>query len=151
MRSRDIVASFFWLLVGAGLIYEGYHTELGTLQEPGSGFVIFWIGIVIVGLSLVLLLMTVFKPAPIEGTSSSWFGPGLGKVLIISLALLLYAYALIPLGFLLTTFLFMLFLFKGINLQGWLASIGGAVLTSLAFYVVFSYWLAVQLPAGILE
>ncbi|MEW6114059.1 MAG: tripartite tricarboxylate transporter TctB family protein [Thermodesulfobacteriota bacterium] len=151
MRSRDIVASIFWLLVGAGLIYEGYRAELGTLQEPGSGFLIFWMGIVIVGLSLLLLFITLFKPAPAEEHPSPWFGPGLSKVLVISIALLLYAYALIPLGFLLTTFLFMFFLFKAINLQSWVVSISGAVISSLVIYLVFSCWLAVQLPEGILR
>jgi putative tricarboxylic transport membrane protein len=151
MKSRDIIASIFWLLIGAGLIYEGYRAELGTLQEPGSGFVIFWMGIVIVGLSLVLLLVTLFKPPPGEEQPSPWFGPGLTKVLIISGALLAYAYALIPLGFLLTTFLFMFFLFKAINLQGWFASISGAIISSLVVYLVFSCWLAVQLPEGILR
>jgi len=151
MRSKDVMASLFWLLVGAGLIFEGYHEELGTLQEPGSGFVIFWMGIAMAGLSLLLLVMTLSKPAPAGEPDSPWFGPGLRKVLAITVALLLYAYALIPLGFLLTTFLLMFFLFKGINFQSWLVSISGAVISSLAFYVVFNHWLSVQLPEGIFK
>ena len=151
MRSKDVIASLFWLIMGAGLIYEGYHEELGTLQEPGSGFVIFWMGAVMMALSLALLFISLFSPAPEEQTDDSWFGSGLKKVLAINCALVLYAYALIPLGFLLTTFCFMLFLFKVINMQGWFASIGGAAVSSLAFYLVFNYWLAVQLPEGILQ
>jgi len=146
---KEQIASIFWLLLGAGLIFEGYRLEVGRLQEPGSGFVIFWMGIIISGLSLLLFASCLRHPAPKPEKPSPWFGRGWKKILAVLAALVVYAYLLIPLGFLLTTFLLMIFLFKGINPQRWLNALGGAVLSSLIVYLVFNYWLGVQLPQGI--
>ncbi len=32
-----------------GVCYGGYDLELGTLRDPGSGFMFFWVGIIMIG------------------------------------------------------------------------------------------------------
>jgi putative tricarboxylic transport membrane protein len=149
LKFKDPIAAIFWFLVGTGLIYEGYHLEVGTLPEPGAGFMIFWMGIIIVGLSLLLFGACLLRPVPQPEKPLPWFGRGWLKILVVVAALAVYAYFLLPLGFLLSTFLLMIFLFKGINPQRWLTALGGAVLSSLVVYLVFHYWLGVQLPQGL--
>ena len=82
MRKRDIISSLFWLIVGIGVCYGGYDLDLGTLQEPGSGFVFFWMGIIMIGLSIGILAGALKKPlSPVNsvpcgrissGKRSSW-------------------------------------------------------------------------------
>jgi hypothetical protein len=53
------------------------------------------------------------------------------------------------LGFLLATFVLLLFFFTALQRQHWLVALGGSVATSLATYLVFKVWLGVNLPAGL--
>ncbi|OLE38406.1 MAG: hypothetical protein AUG00_05555 [Candidatus Rokubacteria bacterium 13_1_20CM_2_70_7] len=59
-----------------------------------------------------------------------------------------YAFALEPLGFLATTFLFLAVLFGAAQPQRWVVSVALSVTTAVLTYVVFKIWLAVQLPSG---
>jgi len=66
------------------------------------------------------------------------------------MALFWYAIFLEILGFLMVTFLLLIFLFRGIEPQRWLVSVGGSALASLICYAIFELWLKTQLPKGIL-
>ena len=50
MKGRDIISSIFWMIIGIGVCYGGYDLEMGTLHDPGSGFIFFWVGIIMIGL-----------------------------------------------------------------------------------------------------
>ncbi len=63
--------------------------------------------------------------------------------------LVLYAIFLNTLGFLLVTFLMMVYLFRVIKPMSWKKILGGAFLTAFGSYAVFELWLQAQLPRGI--
>jgi uncharacterized BrkB/YihY/UPF0761 family membrane protein len=64
-------------------------------------------------------------------------------------ALVLYTILLKTLGFLLTTFLLVLYLFRVIEPLSWKKVFAGAFLTACGAYLVFDLWLQAQLPKGI--
>ena len=133
MKREDIGSSLFWLLLGAGVAYAGWDLGLGKLRDPGPGFMLFWVGLIMVGLSLAI------------GAGALRRAPGAAVALWAG-----YAYALERLGFFLTTVLVLIFLFKAIEPQRWTVAVAGAVLTALAAYGLFSLWLGAQLPRGAL-
>ena len=51
------------MAIGAGVCYGGYDLELGTLRDPGSGFMFFWVGIIMMGLSLAILIRAMREKA----------------------------------------------------------------------------------------
>ena len=133
-----------------GICYGGYDLELGTLRDPGSGFMFFWVGILMMGLSASVFIRALKmkgdgKKASILGKDIRW-----KKVLVVLAGLFLYAYVFTSLGFILTTGLLLLFLFKAIEPQKWSWAVLGAVVSTLAAYGVFQLWLGSQLPKGIL-
>ena len=65
-------------------------------------------------------------------------------------AILGYSFILTDLGFVSSTFLLMLFMFRIIFSLGWRMSSLTALITSLCAYLLFKVWLGVQLPAGYL-
>ena len=73
------------------------------------------------------------------------------KGIYVLLALLIYTFAFVHIGFVLSTILLLVFLFKAIEPERWTIAIGGAILASLVCFVVFSLWLDVQLPRGFIE
>lgn len=151
MKSKDIVSSLFWMLAGAGVIYGGYDLELGTLHDPGSGFMFFWVGIIMMGLSLSILIQALQMRGKGEGLKNIWSEVQWKKIVFVTLALFLYAYVFSTLGFIICTVILLIFLFKAVEPQKWSVAILGAVLSTLTAYLVFQLWLGSQLPKGFLD
>jgi hypothetical protein len=72
------------------------------------------------------------------------------KAATIIVALLIYALTMEHLGFILSTTLFIAFLLWLVERQRWYVIVFGAVLSSLAAYLVFKVWLETALPIGLL-
>lgn len=138
------------MVIGVGICYGGYDLELGTLHDPGSGFIFFWVGIIMVGLSLSIFIRAMRERAKAGEVKLLWSGARWKKVIYVLVALFLYAYAFIALGFILSTALLLIFLFKAVEPQRWSVAIMGAVLSTLTAYAVFQLWLGSQLPKGFL-
>ena len=150
MRGRDLYSSLFWMALGIGVCYGGYDLELGTLHDPGGGFIFFWAGVIIIGLSLGVLVQALRKKAEKGEMRALFAGIPWKKILSVIAALFVYAYAFAPLGFILTTVLLLIFLFKAVEPQRWSWAILGAVISTLAVYGVFRILLQCQLPQGVL-
>ena len=151
MKSKDILSSLFWVLVGAGVCYGGYDLDLGTLHDPGSGFIFFWVGIIMIGLSLSILIQALRMREKGEGLKSIWSEVQWKKIVFVTLALFLYAYVFSTLGFIICTVILLIFLFKAVEPQRWSVAIMGAVLSTLTAYLLFQLWLGSQLPKGLLN
>ena len=134
-----------------GVGYGGYDLELGTLHDPGSGFMFFWVGLIMVGLSLGIFVQGLRKGAEPQRIGGMFSGLQWRKVIYVLIALSLYAYVFNLLGFILATVLLLIFLFKAIEPQRWSVAILGAVVSSVAAYLVFQVWLGSQLPKGFLD
>ena len=149
MRTADVLAALFWLAIALGIVASGWELRLGTLNEPGSGFMIFWVGLAMTALCLAALLAGVRQPAG-EGMGALWAGTRWPLVPYVVVLLGLYAWLLPTLGFLTVTALMLLVLFKTIEPQSWTVSIGGAVVSTAIAWLVFGRWLGTQLPPGTL-
>jgi putative tricarboxylic transport membrane protein len=150
MRTGEILAALFWLAIAIGVTWSGSDLGLGSLRDPGSGFMIFWIGVVMTGLSLGVLAAAARQPAG-AALASLWHGTRWWLVPYVVVLLALYAWLMPQAGFLAGTVVLLFVLFMTIDRQGWLAPPVGAVLVTAAAYVVFHRWLGTQLPAGDLE
>ena len=133
-----------------GVCYGGYDLELGTLRDPGSGFMFFWVGIIMVGLSASILIRALKMKAEVERVSILGKDIRWKKIIAVLAVLFLYAYAFTYLGFILTTGLLLLFLFKAVEPQRWSWAVLGAIVSTLTAYGVFQLWLGSQLPKGFL-
>jgi len=151
MRSNDRYTSIFWGLLGLYLAYEGYRLKLGTLKNPQCGFLIFWAGMVLAGLSLILFFQAYFQRDRSGPKESLWKGVDWRKGTKMMVALLAYTLVFKWLGFIVSTFLLILFLFKGIEPQRWRTALILSVFTITVAYMVFGFFLELQFPAGILH
>ena len=150
MRSRDIISSLFWAAVGIGICCGGYDLGLGNLQDPGGGFMFFWVGVIMIGLSGSILIRAVREKAIAGEMKAVWAGISWKKIVSVLAVLFIYAYFLTPLGFIPATIFLLIFLFKAVEPQRWSWAILGAVVSTLAAYGVFRLWLQCQLPPGLL-
>jgi putative tricarboxylic transport membrane protein len=74
----------------------------------------------------------------------------LRKLGVVALLLLAYILIFVPLGYALSTFLFMLAATTYLDREHWIRNLVYAVVFSVVVYSIFVYVFGVQLPAGIL-
>jgi len=150
MKSYNTIAAIFFLLIGIFFTLYARTVEVGTFTEPGPGFLPFWAGLTLVAMSIILFLKSYagkdeavtppFLPQP-----DSW-----KRVSAVFLSLIAYNLLLTPLGFTMTTFLFLVFLVKFIFPQTWKRSLAVGVLGSVFARLLFINFLETQLPRGFL-
>jgi hypothetical protein len=86
-----------------------------------------------------------------EGKKIRWKGKQWPKGIKLMLALFLYAAVFHWLGFTLSTFFLLLFLFKGLEPQRWGIALLLSAVTITLCYLVFSVFLELQFPPGLLR
>jgi hypothetical protein len=149
MKSLDKISSLCLLFFAIGISIQSYKLSLGTMAEPGPGFFPMGSGITLGALSLLIFTKAILtsenRPNPFWPDKKA-----VRKIILVVLTILLYAISLEYLGFLLCTFLSMLFLLKVIEPQKWFPAIFFAVITSLSSYTVFEIFLKSQLPKGLI-
>jgi hypothetical protein len=147
MKKYDLISGSFWLICSILIVIGSFHLPLGTMGNPGPGFVPLLVGIMLGVISLAILIYSFFQRP--SGGKTFWPDKKQWpKVVTTVLMILIYTIAFPYLGFFVSTLLLMVFLFKSIGGMKWKASLAGAILTSSCFYLVFKVWLKVQFPGG---
>lgn len=152
MKYRDVISSLIWMAVGAIFCIGSLDFGFSRMGTIGGGFFPFVAGSVLICLSL-FVLVTALSGKNEEEPAKEPFLPerdSLKKLLSAFLALLAYVLVLQYLGFVPTTFLFMVFLLRFIEPQRWIVALGAGVLTTGAAHLIFNVWLKVQMPRGFL-
>lgn len=149
-RTKTIAAgagALFWVTAGLLACYGAMQLGLGSVTEPGPGFIFFWSGLILAVLSLTVFADSVRSSTetPPEMSELNW-----AKIALVLLSLLLYAFFLERLGFVLTTFILVSFLLGCVEGASWFRSLGVACAAALASYAMFELWLKIRLPKGIL-
>ncbi len=148
MKNNDQRSSLVWFAIGLAIIAYSGKYGLGSLSSPGPGFVPFLSGLAIAGLGL-LVYFQQWHEGRKDTLIGLWAKRDWPTMLKVMGALVLYALLLKTLGFLLTTFLLIVYLFRAIESMAWKKVFLGAVLTAFGSYLVFEVWLEAQLPQGI--
>lgn len=145
---RERVAAAVLLLVGLAGAFEARRLSIGEVSRPGPGFFPFYLGVALAVVALALLARSLARRAPAAPPPG---GEPLrrAKAVWTLLAGVAYAFLLEPLGFLVTTFLLLFFLFTVIEPKRWTTAVALSALTALATWIVFKLWLGVQLPGGV--
>jgi len=148
MKKYDQLSSLLWLAFAFYIGIESLRLPLGSWRDPGAGFLPLGAGIGLAILSLTLFSQARFRRE--ERTRTGWYSQMRWKSLLVILGVLFgYALFLDFLGFLVSTFLLLVMLFRLVEPQRWVVAIGGSALASIACYIIFEVWLKTQLPKGI--
>ena len=144
-------SSLVWLGLAVLICIGSLRLSLGSFQNPGPGFFPFIAGLVLGTLAATVYFQARRAAAAARETSQPlWTNPsGVKKVVLTTIALLVYAITMNYLGFLISTFIFFIFLLRTIEPQRWGMVILESLLASGISYLVFEIWLQAQLPRGI--
>ena len=145
-KDANLWTSLFLMVLSGVVISEAFEFEIGTPSSPGSGFTIFGtagvLGILALHLFIKSLLSEKRRSEKAPEKTHRW------RVISVIAANIVYILILQPVGYLLSTFLLMGFLFQVSGKGKWFSSLWGAALTSFVSYLVFSRLLGLNLPRG---
>ncbi|MDF2636437.1 MAG: hypothetical protein K0R78_3311 [Pelosinus sp.] len=138
--TEKIVTSFFLV---ASIIYLCFaqHLTFGTIESPRSGFLPILAGGTAVVVSLLLIVKQIRSKKSVTNNKVDW-----SKFSFILIGLLFYITLFNIIGYLISTFIFLLYLFKIADTTGWRLPLLLSATSSAIFYLIFKYYLAVTLP-----
>ena len=144
--THETWSAVFWFVLGLFVCYGGRRLGLGSVTDPGPGFIFFWSGLLLALLSLILLTTSL---QGVTGERRKVTGVNWEKISLVLAALVFYALFLETLGFLITTFLLMSFLLRLDEEMGRLRVLVTAGAAALGSFALFELWLKIRLPKGI--
>ena len=149
MRRADRIA-------GAALLALAVAFSAGALKNyaywgpngPGPAFLPFWLGLVMAVLASLLLLGALRSSDP----GPQWLpnGEGLRRLGLVLGTTVVFVALLNVLGMLAGTVVFLLVLLRRLDRQPWPLSVAVALAVAGFNYLVFTYWLLVPMPVGVL-
>jgi putative tricarboxylic transport membrane protein len=159
VKRYPFIPTLFW--IGLSLFVMVFSCRLGLedktglegVHNPGPGLMPFIASLLLLLIALYLLASPLLKKR--EGNPPKETGDGkktelnYGKMLLVLGSLFGYAFLLEPLGYLVTTCLALLLLFRGMGTR-WGSAVFASVLTTLITYFVFTY-LGLLFPDGIIK
>jgi hypothetical protein len=141
-----MVGGLFWLAVGAVFAVGGIALGLGSMRNPGPGFLPLLMALLLICFSLLLLFRSFMEP----GLSSALKGLRWKSQAIMVASVFVYGFLLNLLGFLLSTFGLMSVLFglSFLDRKAWTKVLFYAAATAFIGWLVFSVILRVPFPRG---
>jgi putative tricarboxylic transport membrane protein len=148
MKNRDLVSSIVWIALGGVFLVASLQQGLMRKGVPGPGFLPFFSGIALIILALFVLIPALGQRFRATGDAFFPERDSMKKLVFAVVALFGFGLAMEYVGYLATTFLFMLLMARLIEPKGWRLTALMASLTAVISYLLFVVLLEVQLPQG---
>jgi putative tricarboxylic transport membrane protein len=141
---HDKITALFLLAVAIYFCIESVPLGMGGLHNPGAGFIPFFSGVLLGCLSLGIFLCSLREKGAGLKLGKDWKNGAwvLG-------CLFFYFLVLERVGFIITTFLFIILLQLSFRPRRWRGILVVSVLTVLCSYLIFVFLLGVTMPKGI--
>ncbi|MCC6533666.1 MAG: tripartite tricarboxylate transporter TctB family protein [Burkholderiales bacterium] len=150
MRQRrlDVETAFNAVLLGLGgvIAYVAWGYGFGSLALPGPGLYPFFLGATIAACAAALIAARARA-----GEAAPRLDKHGARILLVTAATLcLWILAMPVLGYVAVTFIATYALSKALALEGWRKPLALSGATALFVYLLFGFWLFIDLPRGIL-
>ena len=149
MKKAEMITGVFLLFLSGAVIWGALQMPPSASFGPGAGFLPFWLGVLLAVLATILFVSALRRPAT-EKDDKSIF-PGKQALLTVALVmggLTAYIFLIEVLGYLLNTFLFVLFLMKVVQREKWPLTLGVSVGTTVGLFLIFQVLLRITLPSN---
>jgi putative tricarboxylic transport membrane protein len=150
MKNVDQYSSLFWFIAGIAISLSSLKYGIGSLSQPGAGFITFFPGIIISLLSAALFIASRRDRDNVSRLRDLWAGFDLKHVAYTILFLAIYILAFKPVGFIASTFLLLVFLFRLKSAYRLSTVLAMSIAVTIASYAIFALLLKTQLPQGLL-
>ena len=146
LNNSELWGGLIGLALGGFVIWSGLKLKLGTINDPGSGYVLFYTGILMCLFAASIILTAVTEGGPTFG--SRWKEARWTKPVVIIACLTAFAFALEPFGFLLSSIPLTLLLMRLIDPVRWELAIPISIAVPGGMWWLLKHGLGIQLPSG---
>ena len=146
LNNSELWGGLVGLALGVFVIWAGQKLKIGSINDPGSGFVLFYTGILMCLFAGTIIVAAITEGGP--SVASLWAGTRWTKPVVVIACLAGFSFLLQPLGFLLASIPLLLLLLRVIDPVRWTLAIPLAVLAPIGVWWVLKRALLIQLPAG---
>jgi putative tricarboxylic transport membrane protein len=149
MKKIDVSSGIILLILSLVMLFEARKLDIGTLNLPKEGLLPVVLAILLFILSLVLIARSIGgkkESAPSQKETGLWSPKRIGAIL----GLLGLAVFFERVGYVISTFAFLVFLLGVIERQKWWMALTVASLSSLISYLMLGSLLDSPLPKGLL-
>jgi putative tricarboxylic transport membrane protein len=145
--TRDVYSAVVFLVLAIVIGLKAARFPLGELKRVGPGFFPLILAIALGVLSLALLKKSLKQDGKVDTVHwpDQWRG-----IILAFVSLFIYALVLDQVGFIITTLVFTLVLFKYAYPKRWLLPLIGSITATVSSFTLFKKILAIPLPSGIL-
>jgi putative tricarboxylic transport membrane protein len=148
-NNSELWGGLIGLALGVFVIWSGLKLKLGTINDPGSGYVLFYTGILMCLFAASIIIASLTEGGATFG--SRWENVRWTKPLLIIACLIVFSFALNTFGFLLSSIPLMVLLLRVIDPVRWSLTFPVALFAPLGMWWVLKRLLLIQLPSGIFE
>jgi putative tricarboxylic transport membrane protein len=149
LDNSELWGGLIGLALGGFVIWTGLNLKIGSIDDPGSGFVLFYAGLLIAVFAVSIIVSAVTEGGPT--LASRWEGTRWTKPLLVIACLVAFSFAFDPLGFLLSAIPMMVLLMRVVDPVRWSLTIPVSILVPLGMWWILKHGLAIQLPSGVFE
>jgi cellulose synthase/poly-beta-1,6-N-acetylglucosamine synthase-like glycosyltransferase len=143
------ITSLLLILLAVFIGFESRKYPLGTIDNPGPGFLPLLLGVAMAVMAIALTVRA-WKNGTDEVHRPFWPEKGgLSKVSLTFVVILLFTALLEITGYMMNIFFLFLILLRPIGRQRWIWSISISMGATLVSYLLFDKWLMIPLPRGI--
>lgn len=146
MKKADLITGIVLLILSGYVITEALQMPPSATFGPGSGFLPFWLGVILAALSLYLIVKTSLRRKDESDVPPFPGKQGILTVVKVLAGLALFTILMETLGFIVNTFLFVAYLMGVVQREGRRSVLLTAVLTTAGLYIVFQVLLGIALP-----
>ena len=150
MQKRDRWSSLALFLFGTLIWVESLKLGLGRMAAPGPGFLPLLAGVALCLFSIGTFVVAGNSKGSIpKANGKFFFYEGSKKIVsLVFLSLICFNCLWELIGFSLTSFIFLGFLFWVVGKRNWKVSLMSSAIISFLAYVLFQLFLEAQLPTG---
>src|SRR3979409_777171 len=134
LNNSELWGGLIGLTLGVFVIWSGLKLKLGSINDPGSGYVLFYTGVLMCVFATTIIVAAITEGGPTFG--SRWEGTRWTKPLLVIGCPVAFAFWRDRFGFLLSSIPVMLLLLRVIDPGRWTLAIPLAVLTPLGVWWV---------------
>jgi putative tricarboxylic transport membrane protein len=156
-KSREFLSSLFFFGFGLFVLYQSLQFTIWSDSEPGPGFFPLLTGFLITGFSVSILIKlfisnkTLTNEIESEDESEKDNGKmNYARVFAYIILMLLYGLFLEKVGWLIITAVFLILILKYVEKQSWKRTTLLTLSGLAAIYLIFVYFLSIQLPQGLI-
>jgi putative tricarboxylic transport membrane protein len=152
---KDLLSGFFFLALGIFIAVVSVKFSIWSQFGPDEGFIPLITAVLIAGPSLILILKSVnfarVQENQIQLEKKEKGEVGTFRVASYMILTMLYGLLFEKGGFLVSSALFLLFIIRYIERQGWRITAFVGLASIITSYLLFVYFLEILLPRGLLK